>query len=238
MYSKHIKRLIDFILALSGIILIFSVLILVIILLQFSGEGEVFYRQERLGYRKRLFGMLKFATMLKNSPNMGSKTITVRDDPRITHLGKYLRITKINELPQIFNVLVGDMSLVGPRPLLATSFAKYADDVQQIIYQNRPGITGIGSLVFRDEEKLVSAYNALGLDPMDYYKKYIYPYKGELEKWYYHHVSFLTDIKILFLTFWSLVSTNSQLVYKIFPSLPPKPKELSVEWINQQKKVG
>jgi lipopolysaccharide/colanic/teichoic acid biosynthesis glycosyltransferase len=207
----------------------------IILMLRITAEGEVFYLQERMGYRNKPFFIYKFATMLKNSPNMVGKTVTVRNDPRITKIGKFLRITKINELPQILNVIKGDMSLVGPRPLLVTSFHKYTADVQKIIYQNKPGITGIGSLVFRDEEKLVTAYKDLGKDPLDYYRDHIYPYKGTLEFWYYNNISFWTDIKILFLTFWSIIKSDSQLVYKVFKNLPPKPKELSVAWIEKSE---
>lgn len=174
--------------------------------------------------------------MLKNSPNMGNKTVTVRNDPRITKIGQFLRFTKINELPQILNVLKGEMSLVGPRPLLVTSFHKYTPEVQKVIYQNKPGITGIGSLVFRDEEKLVTAYKKLGKDPLDYYREHIYPYKGALESWYYNNISFWTDVRILSLTFWSVLNSDSQLVFKVFKNLPPKPEELSVTWIEKSHK--
>ena len=201
------------------------------ILLRITGEGEIFYLQERMGYQNKPFKIIKFATMLKDSLNLGSKTITVKNDPRITPLGKYLRITKINELPQIINVIKGDMALVGPRPLLIPSFHKYSEEVQKTIYQNRPGITGIGSLVFRDEEKLITAVKNTGKDPLKYYKNHIYPYKGELEQWYYDHVSLKTDMIILILTFWVVLTKNSNLVYKCFSDLPPKPRELSIYFI-------
>jgi len=198
------------------------------VILRFTAEGEVFYRQERLGYKNQTFSILKFATMIKDSPNIGSKTITVRNDPRITSIGKWLRISKINELPQVYNVLKGEMALVGPRPMLITSFKKYSKDVQEILYKNRPGITGIGSLVFRDEEMLVTAIKEKGLDPMEYYLNHIYPYKGVLEKWYFHNISLYTDSVILLLTFNSLFNKNSNLVYKIFKDLPAKPEILKL----------
>ena len=171
--------------------------------------------------------------MLKDSPNTGNKTVTVRNDPRITRVGRILRITKINELPQILNVLRGDMSLVGPRPLLISSFYKYTSEVQAVIYRNKPGITGIGSLIFRDEELLVTTYKILGKNPLDYYRLYIYPYKGSLEQWYYYKRSLSVDFKILFLTFYSLVNRNSQLVYKIFKNLPSKPHALTKEGVRK-----
>lgn len=234
MYST-VKRFFDIIFSGFGLVLLLPIFVPIILLLKLTGEGEIFYRQQRVGYKNKIFGILKFATMKKDSANIGSGLVTVRNDPRITPLGSFLRISKMNELPQIINVLIGDMSLVGPRPLPESSVAKYSPDVKAKLYQNRPGITGIGSLLFRDEEKLVTAYKNQGKDPLDYYRAHIYPYKGALELWYYDHISFSTDLAILFLTFWSVVKSDSQLVYKIFKSLPEKPNELSVSWIEKTK---
>jgi len=227
----YLKRFFDLLFSGIGLLLISPIFLIIIVLLKLSGEGEVFYFQERIGHQFKLFNIWKFATMLKNSPNMGNKTVTLRNDPRITTMGKYLRITKINELPQIINVIKGDMSLVGPRPLLYKSYKKYSPEVQEVIYKNRPGVTGLGSLIFRDEEKLTSAVKELGGEPLDYYKEYIYPYKGALEFWYYQNISFFTDLKILFLTFWQILSPDSQLVFKVFDQLPERPKELTTEGI-------
>jgi lipopolysaccharide/colanic/teichoic acid biosynthesis glycosyltransferase len=226
-----VKRILDIIFSLFGLIIIFPIIIIIIIILKLSGEGEVFYLQERMGYNNKPFFICKFATMLKNSHNIGNKTVTVRNDPRITKFGRILRITKINELPQILNVLKGDMSLVGPRPLLISSFYKYTPEVQEVIYRNKPGITGIGSLIFRDEEILVTTYKNLGKNPLDYYRLYIYPYKGSLEQWYYYNRCLSVDFKILFLTFWSLINRNSQVVYKTFKKLPKKSDTLTLEGI-------
>lgn len=213
--------------------MLIPVFIPVMLLLRATGEGEVFYRQNRVGYKNRPFGILKFATMLKDSVSMGSGMVTVRNDPRITPMGGFLRRTKINELPQLWNVMTGDMSFVGPRPLPQSSVVKFEPDIQSILYQNRPGITGIGSLIFRDEEKLVSLWTNMGGEPLEYYRRYIYPYKGRLEKWYVNNVSFLTDCKILLLTAWSLLNSHSNLPYRLFPTLPSKPVELSVAWVQQ-----
>lgn len=229
------KRCIDIILSALGLILLIPIFVPVMIILRFTGEREVFYLQERMGLNNKVFYIYKFATMVKDSPNLGSKTLTLRNDPRVTKVGKILRLTKINELPQILNVLKGEMSLVGPRPLIVRSFYKYTPEVQKIIYKNKPGITGIGSLVFRDEEKLVSLYKELHpeIDSMDYYQQYIYPYKGQLEQWYFKNVSFWVDMKILFLTFYSIVNSRNELVYKWFKSLPQKPEILTVEGIRK-----
>ena len=231
MYT-FVKRILDIFLSSLGLLFIFPISILIVIVLKLSGEGEVFYLQERMGYNNKPFYIYKFATMLKNSHNIGNKTVTVRNDPRITKFGRILRITKINELPQILNVLKGDMSLVGPRPLLISSFYKYTADVQEVIYRNKPGITGIGSLIFRDEELLVTTYKTLGKPPLDYYRLYIYPYKGSLEQWYYYNRCLSVDFKILFLTFWSLVNRNSQGIYKTLKNLPKKPDSLTLEGIH------
>lgn len=231
-----IKRLFDYVSSAIGLILLTPLFLPIILILKFTSEGEVFYIQKRIGKDNKSFGMIKFATMMKNSPNLTFGTITVPNDPRVTRFGAFLRKTKINELPQIFNVIKGELSVIGPRPLPQNEFDLYNDDVKNIISKMRPGITGIGSLIFRDEEGIIAINKPE--DPKFFYENIILPYKGALEIWYYHHISFFTDIKILFLTFWSLVSANSEWAYKIFPSLPPKPKELSVEWINQQKKVG
>ncbi|TYC08813.1 sugar transferase [Bizionia gelidisalsuginis] len=228
-----LKRVFDFFLSIAGFLIIVPLFLVVMIILKLTGEGEIFYLQERLGLNKTRFYIYKFASMLKASSNIGNKGLTVRNDPRITKAGKLLRITKINELPQILNVIKGNMALVGPRPLLAKGFQNYTPEVQAVIYKNRPGITGIGSLIFRDEELLVTTYKALGKNPLEYYKTHIYPYKGALEYWYFYNCSLLVDFKILFLTFWSLVNSDSQLVYKAFKNLPPKPESLTVAGIHK-----
>ncbi len=212
-----IKRFFDFIFSLAGLILLSPLLIPVMIILLLTGEHEVFYFQKRVGYKNREFAIWKFATMLKNSPSMGTGEITLRNDPRVTKFGKFLRITKINELPQLINVLLGNMSLVGARPLMKKSFDHYSDEVKQVVYNTPPGITGIGSVIFRDEEKIIS-------DSKDIHAAYrdIFCYKGELEKWYQQHFGFYTDLMILFLTAWHIFFAKSSLVYKVFPSLPKR----------------
>lgn len=148
---------------------------------------------------------------------MGTGEITLRNDPRVTQFGKLLRITKLNELPQVFNVLKGEMSIVGPRPLMEVSFKQYPEEIQQKIYNNKPGITGIGSIIFRDEEKLVSG----APDPREMYKN-IYLYKGKLELWYQQKASLYTDCMIIFLTAWSILFPGNNLTGKIFKDLPER----------------
>ena len=214
---KILKRFIDLLIACIALMILSPILVPIIIILMITGEKEVFYLQKRVGYKNKPFDIWKFATMQKNSPSVGTGEITLRNDPRVTKFGKVLRMTKLNELPQIINVLKGDMSIVGPRPLMNVSFQLYAPEVQQRIYHVKPGITGIGSLIFRDEEKMVSD----AADPRAMYNA-IYPYKAALEMWYQHHFNLFTDCMIIFLTAWSIIFPANKLVTKIFKDLPER----------------
>ena len=212
-----LKRIFDILIAGIALVLLSPILIPSIMILLVTGEREVFYFQKRIGYKNRPFDIWKFATMLKNSPNIGTGEITLRNDPRVTKFGKILRMTKVNELPQIINVFKGDMSIVGPRPLMEVSFKLYPEDVQRVIYNCRPGMTGIGSLIFRDEEKIVSE----AADPKAMYAA-IYPYKGALDLWYQKNASLYTDFMIIFLTAWSILFPENKLVNKVFKDLPSR----------------
>lgn len=212
-----LKRVFDILIAGIALILLSPILIPCCLILLVTGEREVFYKQKRIGYKNKPFAIWKFATMLKNSPNIGTGEITLRNDPRVTSFGKLLRITKINELPQIINVFKGDMSIVGPRPLMEVSVKLYPEEIRNKIYNSKPGMTGIGSLIFRDEEKIISDAE----DPKAMYAK-IYPYKGALEMWYQQHASLYTDFMIIFLTAWSILFPKNQLVNKVFKDLPQR----------------
>jgi lipopolysaccharide/colanic/teichoic acid biosynthesis glycosyltransferase len=152
--------------------------------------------------------------------NIGTGSITLKDDPRVTKIGSFLRKTKINELPQIINILNGDISLVGPRPLVTKTFSAYSEDVQSKIYNVKPGLTGIGSIIFRDEESIISA--VADEDPHEFYKRVIAPYKGELEMWYQSNCSFLLDLQLIFMTAWVILAPNSKLYEKWFKDLPKR----------------
>ena len=222
-YKKVFKRIIDFVLALIALLILSPFLIVCSIILLLTGEHKVFYFQNRIGKNNQPFFIWKFATMLKNSPNIGTGTITTQNDPRVLPFGRFLRKTKINELPQIFNVLFGSMSVVGARPLVFSNFYMYSDEVKAKIHNTPPGITGIGSIVFRDEEKIFSNSNE---NAKEIYKTKISPYKGELELWYQQNISFGVDIKIMILTFWVIIFPESKLHYKWFNNLPSKPDYL------------
>jgi len=219
MYS-FLKRLIDIIVSFITLILLLPLFIPIVIALRLTAEGEVFYFQERIGLNNSRFQIWKFATMLKNSMNMGTGSITLQNDFRVTPIGKFLRKTKINELPQIINILKGDISLVGPRPLVTKTFSAYSAEVQEQIYKVKPGLTGIGSIIFRDEESIISAVK--DEDPHEFYKRVIAPYKGELEMWYQDHRSFLLDLQLIFMTAWVILFPESRLYEKWFKDLPKR----------------
>jgi lipopolysaccharide/colanic/teichoic acid biosynthesis glycosyltransferase len=212
-----IKRFFDILFSLIALLVLSPILLVVMIILKLTGEHEIFYFQERIGHKNKPFKIWKFATMLKNSPSIGTGEITLRKDPRVMPFGRFLRKTKINELPQIFNVLVGDMSIVGARPQMQRGFDLYSPEVKAVIYKTPPGITGIGSIIFRDEEGIVSASK----DIAETYRQ-IFQYKGAVEMWYQQHISFYTDFMIIFLTAWCILFSKSRLVYKVFPSLPAR----------------
>jgi len=222
-YRRFYKRIIDLFLAVIALIFLAPLLVPVALILLLTGEHEIFYRQTRIGYKTNTFNIWKFATMRKGSSKMGTGSLTLRNDPRVLPVGKYLRMTKINELPQIINVLIGNMSIVGPRPLMEVDYNKFPEHVKNNIYNAKPGITGIGSIIFRDEEKWIS--NS-GIDPHEYDRNVIAPYKGELELWYYKNMSFQTDAKLIFCTAWVIFFPGSQLPQKIFKGLPAKPESL------------
>ena len=134
--------------------------------------------------------------MMKNSDQIGAGTVTLKDDYRVLPVGKFLRKTKINELPQLFNILLGEMSIIGPRPLHKKQFSFYPEEDQIIITSTLPGLSGVGSIVFRDEEKILQKSN----DPEKTYKEKISPEKAKLEKWYIEHKSLHLYFKLIFLT--------------------------------------
>lgn len=216
------QRFCDIVLAGLGLVVMAPLLVPVGIVLRLTGESEVFFAQERIGKGGQAFRLLKFATMLKNSPNMGTGTVTVSNDPRVLPFGKLLRKTKINELPQLINVIKGDMSLIGPRPQTRRCFNAFPQELQGEITKVRPGLSGIGSVVFRGEEALYCASD----NPDHFYDAVIMPYKARLEAWYAAHRSMSMYWMLLGLTLWVVVVPRSALVWSLFSELPRPPKEL------------
>ena len=219
---KFSKRIFDIVSSSIVCIILVPFLLPIVILLRLTSEGEVFYLQERIGLSKKPFMIFKFATMLKNSSKMAGGIITVQNDPRVTFMGGFLRKSKINELPQLLNIIIGDMSVVGPRPVMKASFEAYPSKIQEVIYNVKPGLTGIGSIIFRDEEDLISNIKNDGGDIWDFYKNTIYPFKGEVEIWYQNNKSFFLDIKLIFITLWVIFSPNSKIYEKLFKDLPKR----------------
>lgn len=215
-------RTFDLILAVMALCFLFPLFVLVIILLRFTGEGEILFLQDRVGLNGRRFKVYKFATMLKNSPNMGSGTITSKNDPRILPLGKFLRKTKINELPQIVNIIGGEMSLIGPRPHAERDLFGIESADLEIISSMRPGLSGIGSLIFRNEEEILSNFEA----PRDFYDTVVAPYKAKLEVWYFNERTFGLNIILILLTVYVIFTGHNKSAYNLFRSLPPIPEQL------------
>lgn len=212
-------RLCDMVLSLFAIVVLSPLLVPVVIILKLTGEHHVFYMQERIGIGGKPFGLLKFATMLKDSPNIGTGDITIRNDPRVLPFGRILRKTKINELPQLINVFKGDMSIIGPRPLTPKNFNYYSDKVKDVVGRIRPGLSGIGSIVFCNEETIIADS---GMSPQEFYRQCISSYKGELEVWYYRNRGLILYFKLIILTVLVIIRPSID-VHKYLKGIPSRP---------------
>jgi lipopolysaccharide/colanic/teichoic acid biosynthesis glycosyltransferase len=218
------QRLLDILLSATALLVLTPLLIPISLILRFTGEGEIFYKQKRIGFNAQSFDVLKFATMLKNSPNLGTGLVTVQNDPRILPLGGFLRKSKINELPQLLNVLLGDMSLIGPRPLAPRGFSVYTDSVKAIVTTVRPGLSGVGSIAFRNEEQMLHQVEG---DQMRFYDEVVMPYKGSLECWYVENQSFILYLTLILCTVLTVLSPTNRLLWKLYPSVPKRPANLA-----------
>ena len=218
------ERFFDILFSGIALLVLSPLLIGIVIILIFSGEGEVFFSQERIGKDGKLFKLFKFATMLKNSPSLGTGTVTMKNDPRVLPVGKFLRKTKINELPQLFNIFFGDMSIIGPRPLTEQTFSSYSATTQAIIKQVRPGLSGVGSIIFRGEEDIMHGENA----SVDFYNKSIAPFKGALEEWFVANKNLNIYLKAIFVTVWVVLFPKTNMPWVVFKGLPVPPKELKL----------
>lgn len=216
-------RLLDIVISMISIAIIMPFMIPIMIALKLTGEHYIFYIQPRVGKDSKDFGVLKFATMLKNSPNMPGGVLTQRNDPRILPMGNFLRKTKINELPQLVNIFLGQMSFVGPRPQARRHYDLYSADVKAAIDRIPPGLTGIGSVVFRDEETLLDKIEG---DRDDFHDTVIAPYKGALEVWYTHNRTIWNYFLLILLTAFSVVVPENRVYARIFKNLPPIPARL------------
>src|SRR4030042_3205333 len=213
------NRLLDILFSLILIILFFPFGLVLAIILRLTGEGKIFYFQPRIGYQGTIFKLTKFATMLEDSPNLGTRDITLKGDPRVLPIGGFLRKTKINEIPQVFNLLKGDMTLVGPRPLTPSNFNLYPGRIKKEIVKVKPGLTGVGSIIFRDEESIISNSSK---NYLECYRDEIAVYKGDLELWYIKNRNLALDLKIVMLTAWVLIFKDSKLPFRLLRGLPER----------------
>ena len=218
------ERFFDVLFSGLALLVLSPLLVPIVIILKCSGEGEVFFLQKRIGKDGKLFELFKFATMLKDSPNLGTGTVTMRGDPRVLPVGKFLRKTKINELPQLLNIFFGDMSVIGPRPLTAQTFGSYSDSAQDVIKQVRPGLSGVGSIIFRGEEDIMHGATA----SVDFYDSVIAPYKGALEEWFVSNKSLYVYFMAIFVTVWAVIIPKTKVAWTVFKGLPEPPEELKL----------
>jgi lipopolysaccharide/colanic/teichoic acid biosynthesis glycosyltransferase len=214
-------RLFDIIVSGVALAVLLPLFVPLFVILRFTGEGEIFYRQLRVGFRSEKFNIYKFATMLRDSPNIGAGTLTMANDPRVLPVGVFLRKTKINELPQLLNIFIGNMSFVGPRPLVPEGEKNYTQDQARIIRSVRPGVTGIGSLILRDEE----SYYAHRSDAREFYIHVISPYKASLEIWYVKNRSTTLNMLIIIATAFAVIAPSWD-VTRLFSNLPHMPAEM------------
>ena len=193
LYNRIFKRIFDFCVAGCALLILWPVILVIALAILIEDGAPVFYRADRGGYKERSFRICKFRSMVRNADKIGGGT-TALHDSRITRVGNFLRKTKLDELPQIGQVFLGKMSLVGPRPELLKYVNRY-EGVEKDILQVRPGITDFSSIEFINLDEIVGTENADGM-----YEKYVLEEKNKLRVKYAHSVSLKTDILILFKT--------------------------------------
>ena len=215
-------RFFDLLLSSLALVILLPLLLPIMLILKLSGEGEIFFLQERVGKHHESFKLFKFATMLKDSPSIGTGTVTMKNDPRVLPIGKFLRKTKINELPQLLNIFLGHMSVIGPRPQTPRCFEAFPPESQDIIIQVKPGLSGIGPIIFRGEENILDGHAGT----LDFYDNVIGPFKGEVEAWYSDKQNLVVYFALIFLTVWVVMFPKSDVIWRIFKDLPEPPTEL------------
>jgi lipopolysaccharide/colanic/teichoic acid biosynthesis glycosyltransferase len=201
-YTRHGKRCFDLTVSIAGLILLAPVLSFIAFLIKLSDGGPIFFLQKRIGQNFKPFFLVKFRSMVVDANKMG-ELITAGDDPRVTKVGRFLRKTKIDELPQIFNVLKGDISFVGARPEVEKYVLLFRKDYE-VILKTRPGITDYATIMFRNEEDVLKCYH----NPDEGYIKEVLPKKIGLYKKYLADVGFLTDLRLIFVTLGKIIYTG------------------------------
>lgn len=197
------KRLFDIIVSFTGLLIISPVLLTIALYIKAGGGGPVFYRGLRVGKNGRIFSIYKFRTMVVDAEKIGGVS-TADDDPRITIVGKFLRTYKLDELPQLINVLKGEMSIVGPRPEVPSEVETYTDEEKRVL-DVQPGITDWASLTFHNEGEILRG----SIDPHQTYREKIKPEKMKLAMRYVDNRSFFTDIHIILQTIAMLVKSRT-----------------------------
>lgn len=201
-YRQAGKRAFDLIVATCALILLAPLLVLLGILVKVTSRGGVLFRQQRVGQNGEIFSLVKFRSM-SPATHVRALPITAAGDPRVTRFGVWLRAYKFDELPQLWNVLKGDMSMVGPRPELPVYVATYSARDREVL-SVRPGITDTASIAFRHEEELLGD----AVDPQEYYRNIILPQKLSMNLDYIEKMSFTLDVRIIFLTLRSLFRSS------------------------------
>jgi lipopolysaccharide/colanic/teichoic acid biosynthesis glycosyltransferase len=215
-------RIFDVFLSGIALIVLAPLFLPIMLILKCSGEGEIFFLQERVGKNREMFKLFKFATMLKDSPSMGTGTVTMKNDPRVLPVGSFLRKTKINELPQLLNIFLGHMSVIGPRPQAPRCFEAFPAEAQDIIVQIKPGLSGVGPIVFRGEEDILEGHAGT----LDFYNNVIGPYKGKVEAWYVDKQNLIVYLSLILITVWVVLFPKSDLIWRLFKNLPVPPDNL------------
>jgi lipopolysaccharide/colanic/teichoic acid biosynthesis glycosyltransferase len=195
-----VKRILDVVGSALGLLLLLPVLAVVAVIIKLDSPGPIFFRQERIGRGGRSFRIFKFRSMVIGAARNGP-ALTVRADTRITRVGIFLRRSKLDELPQLINVLAGDMSIVGPRPEVPEFMRFYAPDQRAIILSMRPGITDYAAILFRDESSLLDPNS----DPVEVYRHRIMPIKFAYYERYSREIGVLNDLRIILATILLLV---------------------------------
>ena len=211
-------RIFDIFFSFMGIIFL-SPLFILLWFIGLLDNGSPLFMQKRLGQNLKSFVLIKFRTMPIETKTVGTH---LTKNIELTTYGYFLRRTKLDEIPQLLNVLFGDMSLIGPRPLTAVAFNSYSLEIQNLLKTIKPGLSGIGSIVFREEERILSLVN----DPKKFHLTIISSYKGELEKWYVINKNLFIYFNLIFLTAIVIFFPNTRVVSKFFKNIPTPPEEL------------
>lgn len=205
-YNRYIKRIIDVVLAVVFAVILSPIYLILALAVVIDTGFPVFYRAQRGGYQNKPFRIFKYRSMVKNADQIGGGT-TALNDSRITKVGNFLRKTKLDEIPQLFNIITGEMSFIGPRPELLRYTSQYKDE-ELLIHRVRPGITDYSSIEFINLDEIVGGENA---DEM--YEKYVLKRKNELRVQYAKTVSFSTDVKLLFITVFDVLKKAFRFIF-------------------------